>query len=105
MTMALEIPTLVCRPNLIPTWDLRKAVLIAVAISPEPISAEGLSEQLAAPFGRANEDDYFAVRASLSWMTTKKWCQPIRFAKGKHPIYTITERGLATLDGPDHVYL
>jgi hypothetical protein len=103
--MALAIPPLVCRPNLIPTWDLRKAVLIAVAISLEPITAEALAAQLSAPFGRANEDDYFAVRAALSWTTIKKWCQPIRFAKGAHPVYTITERGLATLDGPDHVFL
>lgn len=106
MNAVIEVPALLCRPNLVPTWDLRRAALVTVAIWPEPLNAERVSELLADRFGRANEDDYFATRAALSWMSTKKLVSAVRYSKRQqHPTYVITERGLAALDGPTTVFL
>ena len=95
--------TLMFRPSLVPSWDVRRAVLVALLGIEQPLGAEDVARLIT--YGRPNEDDDNCARATLSWAMRRKWVRSIPAPKkGNPPTYELTAAGIVAIDGPDHLF-
>ena len=96
--------TLMFRPSLVPAWDVRRAVLLALLNVEQSLGAEEVSRRIT--YGRPNEDDDNCTRATLSWVMRRKWVKSIPAErKGHPPTYELTPAGATVIDAPDSLFL